>query len=809
MTGQPPDRLRVLVVSPGFPPVRGGVEEHVGQLVRGLSAAGHQVEVLTAARGLRSLRIELRGEVLVRTYPAWPLASMSVSPRLLLAALRRRASGPVVGGADLLHVHSYHAANAIAVFNRSFRGRVILTPHYHGGGHTPVARVLHRGYRLLGRGLFTAATAVICVSRAEREQVLAQVPGVSAAAVRVIPNGVATAALRSSDPFPGTPPTVLSVGRLEPYKGVERMIEAFADVADPAQLVIIGDGSQADLLRTRIERLGLGSRVKLLGGVDEATLHRWLRTAWVLVSLSDHEAFGLAPLEAAAAGCRVVLSDIAAHREITHDYLAGLALLIDPADRSAITAAIEQQVRAPGPGPAPVPSWSDVTAETVEVYRGVLTSLTSRTTVRPGSARSRDMSVGTSSGQRIDPLDLPWTRSWEAIVGGPLETRPLTEIHDVVENFFRTHPRHPLACRLDAGSARWIPVPPEQRRAYIESIIRAIDHVDIGQIPAEWERHRPALDSTSPMTAMISPDGIVLYLSHAVGDGATLSETALALVLADPDRLLALVPRAVLRDAVGGLIRQRRSTYLAWILRAVRPGPAVGSSAEANPATAVARRAPQPDIAVGVLTNAEIRAIIRWRNEQCPGVSITAVMASRICLGLAAAGLPMRCSGFYSLFDIRSNLAVDGPAFGNLGKSVFLTAEMADPAAVDLAIRETLTTRRPLPALVAGAVLTRWDWIRARGQGRAGRDGLVDASDGPITLSFSSMPNLPGLSHLPWADGPRRYSGFGYPTSPDGVSVSAVRFRDRMEVSVTFDRSRVDPSQARAGIAAIAVQPAG
>lgn len=181
------------------------------------------------------------------------------------------------------------------------------------------------------------------------------------------------------------------------------------------------------------------------------------------------------------------------------------------------------------------------------------------------------------------------------------------------------------------------------------------------------------------------------------------------------------------------------------------------------------------------------------------------MLASRVCLGFAAAGLPMRRSGFYSLFDIRSTLPADGPAFGNLAKSLFLAADLADPCAVDAAIRETVATRRALPALVAGAVLTRLERMGGGADRVLGGQRGWDVVDGHITMSFSSMLTLPGLSGLPWGEGARRCIGLGYPTSPDGISVFAVRFRDRMEVIVSFDRSRIDPSQARAGIAAIAL----
>ena len=775
----------MVVVSPGFPPVRGGVEEHVGRLVEGLTQAGHRVEVLTARRGLSSPTFEQRGGVAVRTYPAWPLPSMSISPQLVLAALRRRADG---GPGQLLHVHSYHAATAIAVFNRPFRGRVVFTPHYHGGGHTAAARLLHRGYRLLSRCLFAAATGVICVSRAERDQLLADVPEVPQGRVRVIPNGVATEALRSAEPLTDQPPTVLSVGRLEPYKGVERVIEAFADVAGAARLVIIGSGSQLAELQAQIERLGLVDRVRLLGGVDEATLHRWLRTARVLVSLSAHEAFGMAPLEAAAAGCRVVLSDIAAHREIAQDYLADAAVLVDPDHRAAITAAIAEQLGPDDRIDSPVPSWTDVTAETIEVYRSVL----DRAATSSGGA-----------GRRIDPIDLPWAGFWSGMVAGPLQMRPLAEVRDAVEDFISTHPRHPLGCRLDAVSGRWVPVAEAERRAWVDSIIRGADSVDTEQVSAELERYRPALDSPAPLNVILAPDGIVTYLSHAVGDAATLTGVVFGLVLADPARLAALEGRAVLGDALGVLVRQQPTTYLAWLCRAVRtirPRGEPPRPAAPTPTSTAPRPSPQPDVAVGVLTNSELRALTSWRNQHHPGVSLSAVLASRVCLGLAAAGLPMQRSGFYSLFDLRSTLPADGPAFGNLAKSLFLAADPGDPRAIDAAIRETVGTRRALPALVAGAVLSRLSRVR----GRSDQD-RADVADGPITMSFSSMPTLPGLTGLPWGDGARRYIGLGYPTSPDGISVFAVRFRDRMEVAVSFDKSRIDSSQALAGIAAIAV----
>lgn len=354
--------LRIRLVTPGFPPARGGVEEHCHQLAGRLARGGDRVSVLTASRSDR-LGVTRRDGIDVHTFRAWPTTSMSISPRLTVAGL--------VGAAresDILHVHSYHASAGFAAM-AGVRRPVVFTPHYHGTGHSPLARRLHRGYALLGRAMFAAADAVICVSDAERRALVADFPSV-AERITVIPNGVDRAAIRAAEPFSGEPPTALVVGRLEPYKHVDAVIAAMSGLPAEAQLVVVGVGSESDALARQIADLGLHRRVRLLGGVDTAELHRWLRTARVLVSLSEQEAFGMVPLEAATAGARVVLSAIPAHHEIADRFLGDAAELVEPHGDPA--PAITRALTAPDRVTVDVPDWTDIAQRTRAVYRDVL-----------------------------------------------------------------------------------------------------------------------------------------------------------------------------------------------------------------------------------------------------------------------------------------------------------------------------------------------------------------------------------------------------------------------------------------------------
>ena len=352
--------MRVTMITPAFPPDTGGVEAHTGHLVRELTARGVEVQVLTGRRRLSRAATEKHYGARIRTFPAWRTTVLSVSPRLLLAGLRAARD------ADLVHVHSYHATCGFAALT-GFLTPVVFTPHYHGNGHSRRATALHRGYRFVGGLLFRAARAVICVSNAERDAIVRDFPA-TAGRTHVIPNGVDTAAVRSAQPFAGQTRTILSLGRLEPYKRVAVLLRALPSVPADVQLVVVGQGSQREELQRLADELGASDRVRFLGELATEEVHRWLRTATVLVSLSEHEAFGLAPVEAAAAGARLVLSDIPAHREIIANHLGAVARLVAP-DPAAVATALTDQLAAADRVEVQVPDWGRIAEQTLEVYQ--------------------------------------------------------------------------------------------------------------------------------------------------------------------------------------------------------------------------------------------------------------------------------------------------------------------------------------------------------------------------------------------------------------------------------------------------------
>ena len=358
--------LKIAYVVSSYHPRLGGVETHVRQLAQGCVEAGDHVTVLTHQSDASAVD-EWIGGVRVRRFPLTMSSENYQFSLSLFRHLRTHAAH-----FDLVHVHSYHTLVGQAAVGNGLP--LVFTPHYHGTGHTTFRAVLHRLYRPAGARLFRAADAVICVSDAERDLVIKDFPDV-AGKVGTIPNGTdPKQLLPNEDSVMPREPVVLTAGRLERYKNVDLIIDAFRALPSSAILVIVGDGPD----RSRLERHAKGSEpgwpVQFTGRISDSMLERWFARAKVVTSASDHEAFGLTLAEGLASGARIVASAIPAHAELAD--LAGVGTpvtLVDARDamqfRDSLTAALCASQASPRD--LKLPSWAEVIADTREVYSRV------------------------------------------------------------------------------------------------------------------------------------------------------------------------------------------------------------------------------------------------------------------------------------------------------------------------------------------------------------------------------------------------------------------------------------------------------
>lgn len=144
---------------------------------------------------------------------------------------------------------------------------------------------------------------------------------------------------------------VLVAGRLderERYKGHDELLAALAELVRRgvvARLVVVGDGGDRQRLESRAQELGLGGRVLFTGTVSGATLATLSRRAALFAMPSRGEGFGLAFVEAMAAGLPCVALTDTAPAEIIVDGETGR--LVPEGDSEALASALSELLTDP------------------------------------------------------------------------------------------------------------------------------------------------------------------------------------------------------------------------------------------------------------------------------------------------------------------------------------------------------------------------------------------------------------------------------------------------------------------------------
>ncbi|HUK62462.1 MAG TPA: glycosyltransferase family 4 protein [Dongiaceae bacterium] len=127
-------------------------------------------------------------------------------------------------------------------------------------------------------------------------------------------------------------PTILYVGRLRRYKGVDWVFRALPRLlgrVPEARLQVVGDGPFAGELKLAAARTGVAGSVEFLGFLPAAEKVRRMREAWCVVQPSPKEGWGLTVVEAGACGTAVVAADSPGLRDSVKDGLNGLLVRYD------------------------------------------------------------------------------------------------------------------------------------------------------------------------------------------------------------------------------------------------------------------------------------------------------------------------------------------------------------------------------------------------------------------------------------------------------------------------------------------------
>lgn len=316
--------VRALHIVRRYDPLVGGTERYVHDLAVAQASAGYDVTVLTLDRDV--MGIDARRFPARETVDGVSVLRMSgVGTRRWAICLRPDIVARQVRRADVVHLHDLRfLVGTVALTCRVLSRPMIL--HTHGLlFHTAFARTAkHLALRYYYAPLLRLARARIVASSEPDHMLLVEHAPVLKRWTITLENGVDLGPLLRLEPRP-QPGSMVVVGRLSPSKGVDDLLQALAHVTTRDwRLELWGteEPGERDRLASLAGSLGLNDRVSFHGAFEDSELPECLTRAWLAVFPSRAEGFGLALLEAMAAGSPVLASDIAAHRALLGPGLA-------------------------------------------------------------------------------------------------------------------------------------------------------------------------------------------------------------------------------------------------------------------------------------------------------------------------------------------------------------------------------------------------------------------------------------------------------------------------------------------------------
>ncbi len=362
-------RLNVLMVTTRYFPYMGGIETHVYEVGRRLASRGISVTILTTVPYTSATPLpgeEVIEEMRIIRVRAWPAQrDYCITPKIF--------SVIKYGTWDLVHCQGCHTFVPPLAMLAAKEAKIPYIVTFHTGGHSSGFRNSIRGiqWKLL-RPLLADASRLIAVSRFEADYFrnLLHLPAKQFA---VIPNG---ATLPDLIQLPSSSPAqtlIVSVGRLERYKGHQRLIKALPKIHEwrsDVRLLILGAGPYEAALRELAQKVGVAEYVEIrtIPASDRLAMAEILSQAALIALLSEYEAHPIAVMEALALRRPVLVADTSGLRELAEQgFVRAISLHSSPQE---VALAARQQIEEPIVHPAHLvlPSWDDCASQLQLIY---------------------------------------------------------------------------------------------------------------------------------------------------------------------------------------------------------------------------------------------------------------------------------------------------------------------------------------------------------------------------------------------------------------------------------------------------------
>lgn len=360
--------MKLLLAAARYYPLMGGIETHVYEVARRFVKQGVDTTILTTDPSQQLPPLEQVEGVNIIRVPAYPAKSdFYFAPRVYEVIQQ--------GDWDIVHCQGFHTFVPPIAMLAAKRAGIPYILSFHSGGHSSGWRNSIRWLQSqVNRPLLAQARKLVGVSHFEAKLFQKRL-GLPAEKFVVIPNGSHLPKL-TQIPAVSKDALILSVGRLEKYKGHHRILEALPLILKQrpdARLRILGTGPYESQLNEMAHQLGVADQTDI-GGIPPGNregMALTLSNASLVTLFSEYEAHPIAVMEALSLQRPVLVADTSGLSELAERGWVHAIPLNSTTEQ--VAEAILEQLRSPSAVPTvELPTWDDCAASLLSLYSTVI-----------------------------------------------------------------------------------------------------------------------------------------------------------------------------------------------------------------------------------------------------------------------------------------------------------------------------------------------------------------------------------------------------------------------------------------------------
>lgn len=309
--------MKVLTITEGYPPDRGGGSTYAYEIPRRISRYGVKTNILTKSADVEhSEEKNPNVEVTRIEFPKYKKSGCTVNLKRIKFVLKiLRIASKIGSDYDVIHLHSGFGTKIVAWGLRNiYRSKTPIVMTFHGtfiGNYDtfypyPISDI----FNFVSKGLMVGSNCdryIVVDDGTHADDVLDGL--VPDAKVKKHYHAVDCDTFRP-EKIERDEKIITFIGRLDPFKGIELFIDAIPEIYESyndVKFKIVGGGDLLDKLKIRVNRLGIEDNVEFVGSVKHSKIPYYMNLSDCLVfpdirAFENRDYFNLAMAEAMACG---------------------------------------------------------------------------------------------------------------------------------------------------------------------------------------------------------------------------------------------------------------------------------------------------------------------------------------------------------------------------------------------------------------------------------------------------------------------------------------------------------------------------